>query len=393
VRPALIHLDQRAAAEAESLGAGRVGACVAAASGNVVGAWNVAAKLAWVRRHEPDHFAAAHLVTSVPGSVLTWLTGEAAQSASDAGISDLFDRPSRRWSAQVCAALDVDPAHLPRIYEATEVVGGLTAAAASLLGLRPGTPVIAGAEDTPSAALAAGVLAAGDAYLSLGTAGVVGVAMPRGAPGDPRLLAFPHATPDLDLLSGSMTSAGAALAWWSAVTGVPPDALVAEAEQVPPGSAGALFLPYLSGELHPVNDPHARGIFAGLSLRTGRPELTRAILEGSAAATAHNLSVAAEAGARPVRLNATGRPTRSTVWIQSIADATGCPVEVVAEEGAALGDALIAAAATGAGALSDLAATHRTVLRRHDPDPAQFAPATARRAATASLYEASRARR
>ncbi|WP_203654460.1 xylulokinase [Actinocatenispora rupis] len=387
VRPALIHLDQRADREAEALRANGFAAGVRRASGNDVGSWNVAAKLCWLRAHEPAALDRAHRVTSAAGFVLARLTGRGVQSVSDAGISDLFDLTSRGWSRGLAAGVGLDPALLPTVAAATEDVGTVLPAAAEATGLATTTRVRAGGEDTSSAALAAGVLTAGAAYLSLGTAGVVGVAVPAGVTDEPRLLSFPHVREGLDLLSGSMTSAGSALRWWSDVTGVPVADLLAEAETADAGQV--TFVPYLAGELHPVNDPHARGILAGLSLATGRAELTRGILAGAASAVAHNLDVCSSAGAPATLLSATGRPTASPAWMREIADATGVPVEVVGDDGAAVGDAMIAAAASDA-ELAGLVRAHRHVTARYEPDPARLAPAVERRAAIARLYQASR---
>ena len=383
VRPALIHLDSRAASVTLDP---RVHAAVRSANGNAVGAWNVASKLAWIRRHEPDSLARTATVTSAAGSLLTWLTGRRIQSASDAGISDLFDRPARDWSAPVCRAAGVDSGLLPEVVAATTVVGQARAD----LGLPPGTVVVAGGEDAPSAALAAGVIAPGDAFLSLGTAAVVGVATPRGAANDIRLLSYPHVRDKVDIMSGSMTGGGGALVWWSSVTGRPVGELLDEAARTRSGEA--LFLPYLAGELHPVNDPQARAVFAGLSLATGRAELSRAIVDGTAAAIADNLDVVAEAGNPATVLSATGKPSRSAFWMQAVADAAGVAVESVEEEGAALGDAILALAETEE-EIAALARAHRRVRDRRDPDPHAAEAHRERRARLAAFYATDRASR
>lgn len=383
LRPALIHLDQRATAEASRLTSTGFADAVLRASGNAVGSWNAAAKLCWLREHEPEVLRRARTVTSAAGFVLARLTGRAVQSISDAGISDLFDLGGRGWSDELADLAGVPGSLLPEVLSATAEVGPLCEDAAEHLGLRRTTVVRAGAEDTASAALAAGVLDADDAYLSLGTAGVVGVAVRAGTTREPRLLTFPHARDHLDLLSGSMTSAGAALTWWAGVTGSTPAELLAEADTADPGEV--TFVPYLAGELHPVNDPHARGVFSGLSLATGRAELTAAIVAGSASAVAHNLEVA---GAHAHRLYATGKPTASRLWMQCVADATGVPVEVTGGDAAA-GSAIIAAGRDDAD-LAGLAFAHRSTIRRYEPRPEWREPARERRARTARLYQASR---
>ena len=391
LRAALIHLDQRASSEAESLAASAFGRAVRSASGNAVGAWNAGAKLTWLRTHEPEVLQRARGVTSAAGFVLRRLTGRLVQSTSDAGISDLFDMRSRSWSEELRQRIGLRQGLLPAVVPATEEVGRLRPAAAAATALPATVRVLAGGEDTSSAALAAGIVAVGDAYLSLGTAGVVGIAVGGGTTDEPRLLSFPHVRERIDLLSGSMSSAGAALTWWGEVTGRSPAALLEEAEAAPSEFGEVAFLPYLAGELHPINDPGARGLFSGLSLASSRADMTRAIVEGSASAVAHNVEVATQAGAAPLWLSATGRPTRSRLWMQSVADATGLPVEVVGADGAAAGDAIIAASRTDAD-LEQLARAHRYVSHRYDPDSDRMTRAQDRRAATARLYAASRPR-
>lgn len=387
VRPALIHLDQRAGEEARRLTDSPTGSAVREASGNVVGAWNVAAKLAWVRAWEPEAYARTRYVTSAAGFVLARLVGRHVQSASDAGISDLFDLRGRTWSRPVLDTLDVPISWLPTVADATEDVGHVCETAAEELGLSRHTRVVAGGEDTSSAALAAGVVAVGDAYLSLGTAAVMGVSVGQGHATEPALLTFPHVLRGQDLLSGSMSSAGAAVAWCASLTGTTPDELLAEAERIPPGADGVVFLPYLAGEIHPINDPAARGVFSGLSLSTTRAELGRSVVEGSANAVAHNLAVARAAGAAPTTLRATGRPTRSRAWMQSVADSTDLPVECVAEEGASLGDAILAASRDDREA-ARLAVALSHVHARYEPDATAHRAATRRRQIAGRLYEA-----
>jgi xylulokinase len=386
VRPALINMDRRAAAEQRQLGDGPFATALQRSGGNRVGAWNVAARTAWLRRSEPDVYAAIRTITSPAGYVLHRCTGTRALSVSDAGIFDLFDLRRRSWSRDACAALGIDPALLPPIVPSLTRLGPLTSGAAEHMGLTTACTVVAGGEDTSSAAFAAGANEDGIGYVSLGTAGVVGVVTTPKTDPQPCVLRFPHVLAGRDLLSGSMSAAGAALAWLGELTGRTPADLAASADAVDVGAGGVTFLPYLAGELHPINDPQARALFAGLSIETTVAHLARAVMEGSAGAIAHNLEVIAEVATMPSALRATGAPTESTVWCQSIADATGITVETVAADGAPLGDAVLAAATTDAEAI-DLLARHVSVLRRYQPDPAATAAARERRRLTAALYQ------
>ncbi|SDU75477.1 xylulokinase [Jiangella alkaliphila] len=381
VFPALIHLDQRAAVPS-----------VAWRSDAAHGAWNVAAKLGWLRAEAPAASEAAAVFTSASGYLLRRLTGEAWQSHSDAGIADLYDVAARGWSARGLAAAGVDQDRLPQLASSTSVVGSLRPGPAADLGLSTSCLVVAGGEDTSSAALAAGVTGPADGFLSLGSAAVLGVAVPAGGDGPVPVLRFPHVLDGLDLLSGSNATAGAALRWLAGLLGRPVDELLALAAAEPAGADGVDFLPYLAGELHPVADPAARGVFAGLSLAAGPGTLARAVVEGTASAIAHNLAAARSAGATPDALVAVGGPARSALWCQAIADATGLPVTVASGDGAAgaaVGDAMLAAG-EDSGEARVLAIEHLRTGRRHEPDPSEHDRAGQRLERLQRLYAATR---
>lgn len=149
-----------------------------------------------------------------------------------------------------------------------------------------------------------------------------------------------------------MVGGGIAMEWAVKVLGGAKDAatsdeyhkLTEEGRTIPAGSEGLIFLPYLSGELQPINDGFARGVFFGLNLFKTRAHLVRAVMEGTAYAIAHNLMITRELGAKVENLIAVGGPTRNSLWCQIIADVTGLPVQVMEERGgAALGDAILAA--------------------------------------------------
>jgi xylulokinase len=383
---AMTGLDGRAGQEAADLQASDAGKQIRRHTGAEPAAWNTAAKLAWLRLHRETVLRDAVLITSASGFLLHRLTGQPVISVSDAGISDLFDLGSRQWAGPTLEALGLDAGRLPRILDSRAEAGCLTPAAAAELGLPAECRVIAGGEDTSSAALAAGTLAAGDGFVSLGTSAVAGMCRPAGQAGEPRQLTFPHVVDDLDLVAGSMSSAGAAVKWLAAICGTTPEVLLAEAEGSPPGANGVDFLPYLAGELHPVNDPDARGIFGGLSLANGRADLARSVIEGSAAAIAHNLRIAGRT-APPRQLSLTGTPARSAAWCQSIADAVDVPVEVVTDQGAQLGDAMLACAEPD---LHSLVLRHRKVRARYEPRQEHADAWAARRQRLDALYRASR---
>ena len=214
-----------------------------------------------------------------------------------------------------------------------------------------------------AAGLAIGVSEPGLALLSLGTAGTIYIVEDKPIV-HPQLLAFLHVLPDQTLLGGSIAAFGAGLNWIRKLFGQEFDYLrLSEmARQSSPGAGGIIFLPYLSGELQPINDGNARGLFFGLSMSATPSHMVRAVMEGAAFAIAHNIDIACEAGSTITELRAVGGPTKSDLWCRIIANITGYPLTVLADNaGAPLGNALLAAA--GVGLIDDPAETARKVAR------------------------------
>ncbi len=345
VRPAVIWMDSRSEAQCRALRECCAGA-ILDRNGKQPAPYNADPALMWLLEHEPEAIDEAAVSLTTTGYVNYRLTGEAVTNVSDASILFAFDLRANRWSDELIEGFGLPRRLYPALAGCTEVIGRLGPDAAAALGLPRDVPVVGGGEDTSSAGLAMGVVEGGQTLLSLGTAGTVYVAQ-RELTVHPRLLAFRHVVDGLSLLGGSMGSVGGALAWLQETLGGDrgPEELVALAEGAPVGAGGVLFLPYLTGELQPINDGNARGVFFGLSRATGVAELARAVLEGTAFAVAHNLAMAADIGVRVAELRAVGGPTRSPLWCQIIADVTGIPVSVMeGDAGAPLGDALLAAA-------------------------------------------------
>ena len=206
--------------------------------------------------------------------------------------------------------------------------------------------------------------------LSLGTSGVVFApsSAPDTAP-EGRAHAFPHAVPGLWHLMGVMLSAAGSLRWYrdTFAPGLGYDALLAEAEAAPPGADGLTFLPYLSGERTPHANPLAQGAFVGLTLRHGRGEATRAVLEGVAFGLRDNLELLRASGVEaPAEVRVAGGGAVSPLWRQILADALGVPLSPVGTpEAAAFGAALLAG--VGAGAWPDVATAARDTVAVGEP--------------------------
>jgi len=348
LRPAILWNDQRTGAECDAIRRAVGPERLISITGNDALTGFTAPKLVWVRDHEPDVWRRIAHVLLPKDYVRLRLTGEYALDKADGAGTLLFDLAARDWSAEVLAALEIDPAWMPPTWEGPEVTGLVTGEAAAATGLRPGTPVVAGGGDQAANAVGVGAVAAGTVALSLGTSGVVFATTnrplfePRG-----RVHAFCHAVPGRWHMMSVMLSAAGSLRWFrdALAPGMEFADLVAPAAEVPPGSDGLWFLPYLTGERSPHADPLARGAFVGLTLAHDRRHLTRAVLEGVAFGLRDGLDLMIGAGMpAPEQIRASGGGTASPLWRQILADVLGAEIATVnTSEGAAYGAGLLAA--------------------------------------------------
>ena len=352
LRPAILWNDQRTAAECDLIRAAVGADRLVEITGNDALTGFTAPKLVWVRDHEPDVWRRVAHVLLPKDFVRLRLTGGYALDKADGSGTILFDLAARDWSNEILGALRIDPAWLPPTSEGPETTGTITAAAAAATGLRTGTPVVAGGGDQSANAVGVGAVASGVVALSLGTSGVIFAATDRPlheARG--RVHAFCHAVPGRWHMMSVMLSAAGSLRWFrdTIAPGEEFGDLVAPAAEIPAGSDGLLFLPYLSGERSPHPDPLARGAFVGLTLRHDRRHLTRAVLEGVAFGLRDGLDLMIAAGMpAPDQIRASGGGTASELWCQILADVLGSEIATVnTTEGAAYGAGLLAAVGAG----------------------------------------------
>lgn len=349
IRPALLWNDQRTARQcrsiAETVGPERL----VEITGNPAVTGFQAPKLLWLRDEEPEAFGRVRHVLLPKDFIRFRLSRDFATEASDASGTLLFDLAARTWSQEVLEALQIPGEWLPTVFEGPEVTGSLDRVTAEELGLRPGVPIAAGGGDNAAAAIGNAITREGLMSSSIGTSGVLFA--PTDAPAvDPsgRIHAFCHAVPERYCLLAVTLSAGGSLRWWQDLTRHPYDDLVAEASQVPPGSEGLVFLPYLAGERTPHLDPDARGAFVGLTARHTRAHMTRALMEGVVFSLREGLEIVRGLDVRPTEIRATGGGASSKLWLQLQADIFGTPVHRLAiEQGAAYGAALLAHVAAG----------------------------------------------
>ena len=366
VRPAILWNDQRTEEECDEIRS-RVGReRLIQITGNDALTGFTAPKLLWVQRHEPENWARVRHVLLPKDYVRLRLTGDHAVDKADGSGTILFDLAQRTWSPDLLEALDLDPALLPATHEGPERTGEVSDEAAELTGLRPGTPVVAGGGDQSANAVGVGAVDSGIVALSLGTSGVVFAASDAlSIDSEARVQAFCHAVPGRWHMMGVMLSAAGSLRWLRDTLAPAREFsdLVAGAAEIPAGSDGLLFLPYLTGERTPHPDPLARGAFVGLTVSHDLRHMTRAVLEGVAFGLRDGLDLMVAAGVpKPAAIRASGGGTRSELWRQILADVLETDIETVAtEEGAAFGAGILAS--VGAGHFDDAGAAVASIVQ------------------------------
>jgi xylulokinase len=347
LRPAILWNDQRCGAECDEIRTRLGHERLVRITGNDALTGFTAPKILWLEKNEPEIYRRIRHVLLPKDYIRYQLTGALAMDKADGSGTMLFDLGKRSWSPEVLNALNIPAEWLPPTFEGHEITSEVNAEAAELTGLREGTPVVAGGGDQSAQAIGAGVVRPGAMAVTLGTSGVVFAATespliePQG-----RLHAFCHAVAGRWHLMGVMLSAAGSLRWYRDNLACERDfeELVGAASDVPAGSEGLIFLPYLTGERTPHADPFARAAWIGLTARHGQAHLTRAILEGVAFGLKDIFNLMKGAGLGPCdQIRLSGGGARSVLWRQIIADILGAElVTVNTTEGAAFGAALLA---------------------------------------------------
>ncbi len=365
LRPCILWNDTRSADEAAKLDADPMFRRI---SGNIVFPGFTAPKVDWVRRHEPRLWDRIAKILLPKDYLRLWLTGDHVGEMSDAAGTAWFDTRGRDWSDDLLLATGLSRAQMPRLVEGSAASGTLRAALANRWGL-PSTVVVAGGGgDNAASGVGVGVVRAGEAFVSLGTSGVLFAANDGYQP-DPATAVhtFCHSLPNTWHQMGVVLSAADSLNWYAGMAGESAANLTKDLTTLQaPGKA--MFLPYLGGERTPLNSATVRGAFLGLEHATDRAAGTRAVLEGVTYAIRDCRDALAATGTKLNHLLAVGGGSRSDYWLAAIATALNCPVSVpvAGDFGGAFGAARLGMmAATGAGAEI---ATLPAIARQIDPN-------------------------
>lgn len=363
VRPAMLWNDGRAEAEAEMLQA--EGFELARILGVPAMAGLTAPKLMWLQRHEPATLDRARHLLLPKDVIRLHLTGERVTDVSDAAGTWLLDQAARRWSDRAIDALGIDRALLPPIVESPAPTGTIRPEIARRFGLSPGVVVAGGAGDTLAGGLGIGVVENGRAFVALGTSGQVFVATDSYRPAPEFAVhSFCHCLPGRWSAMAAMLNGASALSVMGRVAGTDDiPALLAEVEAGFRQPSPLLFLPYLTGERSPHNDPWARGVLFGLTSDSTRAQMIQAVLEGVAFSLADGFGALTAAGIAVGQAGFIGGGARSRLWARIIAAATGLTLNRVAggEHGAAFGAARLGRMATGGPLHAEMPAIIETI--------------------------------
>ncbi len=338
-------------------------------SGNIVFPGFTAPKLLWVARNEAEIFDRVATVLLPKDYLRLWLTGELVSDMSDAAGTSWLDTGRRGWSTVLLDKSSMQDDQMPTLVEGSEPSGTLRLELAQRWGMGMSVIVAGGAGDNAAAAIGMGTIGEGDAFVSLGTSGVLFAANNHFRPKpESAVHTFCHAIPDTWHQMGVILSATDSLQWLASLTGKSPEELTSELGEEIDAPGRTMFLPYLSGERTPHNDATASGVFAGITHMSGRADMTRAVMEGVAFALRDNMEALGQAGTILKRAIAVGGGSRSSYWLSLIASVLGIQVDVPAsgEYGAAFGAARLALMA-GEGAEPSSVATPPKIARSHEP--------------------------
>ena len=340
IRPAILWNDQRTSEECAEIDAAIGIDRVRAITCNPPLTGFQAPKLLWLRNHELSNYQRVRSLLLPKDYIRFKLTGEKATEVSDASGTGLFDVPNRRWSEEMIHILELDRSVFPRSVESSEVTGRTA----------EGVPVVGGGGDQAAGAVGTGAVVNGVISVSLGTSGVVFTAIDRPEyDANGAAHTFCHANGAWHAM-GVMLSCGGALRWYrdTLCAGMGYDQIALEAESVSPSADGPTFLPYLTGERCPHNDPYARSAFGGLTLGHTHAHLSRAVFEGISFGLLDGMELLKSLGATADEIRITSGGAKSPFWIQLLADLFKKPcVTLECDEGPAYGAAILAGVGVG----------------------------------------------
>nr|WP_321460650.1 xylulokinase [uncultured Cohaesibacter sp.] len=317
VAPCILWNDTRSHAEAARLDATPG---FRELTGNIVFPGFTAPKLAWMQANKPELFEKIRKVLLPKDYLRLWLTGDYVSDYSDSAGTSWLDVGKRQWSPDLLAATGLDLSHMPALAESTDSTGTIRKELVERWGFAADVIVAGGAGDNAASAIATGIVGEGDAFISLGTSGVIYAAIDSYRPlPQSAVHTFCHSTANHWCHMAVILAATDALNWYANLVGSKAADLTKALgnELTAPGST--LFFPYLGGERTPHNDASIRGGFIGLSHPDDRVVLTRSVLEGISYAFKDGIKALEAAGTSLDRLIAVGGGSSSDYWLSLLA--------------------------------------------------------------------------
>ena len=318
----------------------------------------------WLRDNEPEIWSKVRYILFAKDYLRYRFTGTMETDHIDAAGSMFYDVMAQRWSKELCKICSIEESWLPRLCDPADTAGTVTEAAAKEFGLVAGTPVLVGTTDTVMEVLAAGNVAPGHTTVKLATAGRICVISDKKL--DSKFIFnYRHVVPGLWYPGTATASCANSYRWYRDTIGREPFAqLNIPAEEIPAGSDGLMFHPYLNGELTPYNDPELRGSYTGISAGHTTAHFTRATLEGVAMSLRDCMGTLNELGVKMTRVRIIGGGAKGALWRQIVADVLGMTLEKVKVDDSSFGTAMLAA--VGIGWFDSYAATAEACIEIDD---------------------------
>lgn len=333
--PSLTFADNRAVEQASKIKRDFDGQDIHRRTGTPIHPMSPLTKLLWFKEEDPETYEVAARWVSVKEYVFSCLFGEYVVDHSIASATGLFNLRELDWDEGVLDLLELPCEKLSRPVPTTHILKGMDQDYADRLGLPRETLFVVGANDGVLANLGLGATRSGIVACSIGTSGAVRSVVNEPSVDDDRTLFCYALTEEMWVTGGPINNGGMALQWAidevfpgikdrAEEQGCDPYELMEEAvEDVPAGSEGLIFLPYLTGERAPYWNPDVKGVFFGLTLRHKRKHLIRAVLEGVMYQMyAVQLALEKVTG-EPKEIRATGGFAKSALWRQIMADVFG----------------------------------------------------------------------
>ncbi len=313
-------------------------------TGNIALTGLTAPKVLWVKKHEPHLFNQISKVMLPKDFLVYKLSGSFASDVSDLSGTLYFNPKTRNYSEEMLEILGLTKAMLPSIHESYETVGVLTNEIKKILNINQDVKVVVGGGDQAVGAVGVGIVGSGECSISLGTSGVIFVSSENFAVDTKSYLqSYCHANGKHHIMAVMLNAAGA-IKWWneSILNNKDYDAYYKSVVQAN-GNDNLFFLPYLTGERAPINDPYAKGVIYGLGIHHKKEDIDFAIVEGVTFALRDSFELIKNLGIEINRIRITGGGAKSNVWAQLISNVLNIEVvKIKALEGPALGAAILA---------------------------------------------------